>query len=277
MKKLIREVILLSIIALYFIYFINYNMYIKEQVLYSFKIWLNGVIPALFPTFIIIDFICNTNIPYYIEKYFHINLYYILSIIGGSPANILMIKNYASDKTKVLTVSKYVSLMFLYTNLKNIFSSYIAIIVIICNIVANLILMIFIKPKIRINKDNNKSLLNVISNIREHMITLLAILGIIIFFNTLPVFLIKNKYIYSLILSLMEITIFFNYIYIANLSLKFKLLLCVIAISTCGLCIECQIKSIMIDTSFNYKYYFWCRLWHLLIFMFLVFSILFIV
>lgn len=277
MKKLIREVILLSIIALYFIYFINYNMYIKEQVLYSFKIWLNGVIPALFPTFIIIDFICNTNIPYYIEKYFHINLYYILSIIGGSPANILMIKNYASDKTKVLTVSKYVSLMFLYTNLKNIFSSYIAIIVIICNIVANLILMIFIKPKIRINKDNNKSLLNVISNIREHMITLLAILGIIIFFNTLPVFLIKNKYIYSLILSLMEITIFFNYIYIANLSLKFKLLLCIIAISTCGLCIECQIKSIMIDTSINYKYYFWCRLWHLLIFMFLVFSILFIV
>lgn len=273
MKKIIKEVLLLSIAVMYFFYTILYSDYIKKQIIYSFTIWIKGVIPALFPTFIIMDFLCNTNIPYYISKYLHINVFYILSIVGGTPANTIMINKYAEDKYKVLAVSKYVSFIFLYNNLKYIFNSIMAFILIGSNIVANIIITFMVKPKIVIRKEKDVSIINVIGNVKSHMFTLLSILGIIIFFNTLPVFFINNEYVLGLLLSILEVTTFFNYIYVSGVSISYKLLLCVIAISSCGLCIECQIKSIITDTSIDYKSYFLWRLVHLILFMILVFLI----
>lgn len=273
MKKTFKDVLLMSITIVYFIYIIVCSSYIKEQVVYSFKIWMNGVVPSLFSSFILIDLINISNISYYLRKYFHINIYYILAIIGGSPSNTLLISKYGIDKTKLLVVSNYISILFLYNNLKYIFNRDIAIILILCNILCNFIIYLFIKPRIvLISKDSRLS--SVILNIKDNMMVLIGILGIVAFFNTLPLFLLKNSYIKCFISSMLEVTTFFNYVSLINVPIKFKLLCSMIAISTCGLCIECQIKSILKDTSIDYKYYLFYRLIHLIMYVIMVFIVI---
>ena len=140
MKDKIKDFILFTIIALYFVYCITNNTYIKEQVIYSFNIWITKIIPSLFPTFIIVDLLYNSNIPYYINKYLHINCLYILSIISGSPSNAYILNKYKEDITKQLSITKYTSPIFTYTYLKAIFNHKIALLLLFTNILSNIIL-----------------------------------------------------------------------------------------------------------------------------------------
>ncbi|MGN1372375.1 MAG: hypothetical protein ACI4XM_08905 [Candidatus Coprovivens sp.] len=269
MKNIIKEIITFTLISLYFYYIITNNQYIKEQTIYSVNIWLTKIIPSLFPTFILVDLIYNSKIPYYIEKYLHINFIYILSIISGSPSNAYMLNKYQNNITKHLSVTKYTSLIFTYTYLKAIYKPKIAIIIIGLNILSNIILILIIKPKkLKYNYNKQTNILNtIISSIKNNTSTLITILGTIIFFNTLPITLIKNKYLKSVILSILEITTSLENIKTTTLPIKIKILLTIISLSTCGLCIETQIKSIINDTQINYNKYLLYRMIHLILFL----------
>ena len=269
MKNIIKEIILFTIIILYLIYCLTFNSYIKEQVIYSINIWITKIIPSLFPTFIIIDLIYNSNIPYYISKYLHINCLYILSIISGSPSNAYILKKTNADITKQLSVTKYTSLIFTYNYLKSIFNGNTAILLILLNILSNIILILIIKPKNTIESTNKKANIftTIINSITKNISSLITILGTIIFFNTLPINLITNTYIKTSILSILEITTSLNNLNTINIPLNIKLLFTVISLSTCGLCIESQIKSIINDTSINYNKYIKYRLIHLIIYL----------
>lgn len=269
MKNNIKEVTLFTIIILYFIYCLKYNFYIKEQVIYSLDIWITKIIPSLFPTFIIIDLIYNSNIPYYITKYLHINCLYILSIISGSPSNAYILSKSKINITKQLSVTKYTSLIFTYNYLKLIFNTKLAIIIIILNILSNIILTLLIKPEnSEITKINNNNIFNtIINSINKNIKTLITILGTIIFFNTLPINLISNTYLKTFLFSILEITTSLNHLSTINIPLNLKLFFTIISLSTCGLCIESQIKSIINDTYLNYNKYLYYRLLHLIIFL----------
>lgn len=279
MKNIIKEILLFTTIILYLVYCLNYNSYIKEQVIYSINIWITKIIPSLFPTFIIIDLIYNSNIPYYINKYLHINFIYIISIISGSPSNAYILKKSNSDITKQLSVTKYTSLIFTFSYLKAIFNRKTAIILIILNILSNFILILIIKPKnaIENNIKHNPIFTTIINSITKNINTLITILGTIIFFNTLPINLIENIYLKTALLSILEITTSLNNLSTIALPLNIKLLFTIISISTCGLCIESQIKSIINDTYLNYNKYLYYRLIHLIIYLIstlLVFNLL---
>ncbi len=269
MKNIIKEVLLFTIIILYLIYCLKYNLYIKDQVIYSINIWTTKIIPSLFPTFIIIDLIYNSNIPYYINKYLHINCLYILSVISGSPSNAYILNKYNTDITKMLSVTKYTSFIFTYNYLKNIFNTKLAIIIIILNILSNIILILLIKPKniIETNKKSQSIFNIIITSITKNINTLITILGTIIFFNTLPINLIKNIYLKTSILSILEITTSLNNLSTISIPLNLKLFFTIISLSTCGLCIESQIKSIINDTYINYKKYLYYRFLHLIFFL----------
>ena len=257
MKNKVSNFVLFTIIFLYFVYCIKNNIYIKNQVLYSFEIWITKIIPSLFPTFIIVDLIHNSKIPYYINKYLHINYIYILSIISGSPTNAYILNKYNQDITKHLSITKYTSLIFTYNYLKIIYKPKIAILLIITNILSNIIITLKIKPKnieIPSNKEQNY-ITTIINSIKTNINNLITILGTIIFFNTLPIQLIKNKYIKTIILSITEITTSLENLKTINLPTNIKILFTIISISTCGLCIETQIKSIINDTHIKYKNY----------------------
>lgn len=269
MKNIIKEILLFTIIILYFIYCLKYNIYIKDQVIYSINIWLTKIIPSLFPTFILIDLIYNSNIPYYINKYLHINCLYILSIISGSPSNAYILSKESFDITKLLSITKYTSFIFTYNYLKLIYNHKIALILIFLNILSNIILMLLIKPKndIKSIKNNISITKTIINSIKTSTNTLITILGTIIFFNIIPLNLINNIYLKSLIISILEITSSLNNLIITPLPLNIKLFLTIISLSTCGLCIEFQIKNIINDKHINYKKYIQYRFLHLIIFL----------
>lgn len=271
MKNILKEISIFTIIFLYFIYIIKYNSYITEQTIYSVNIWLNKILPTLFPTFIIVDIIYNTNLPYYIEKYLHINFIYIISILSGSPSNAYILNKYNQNITKILSVTKYTSPIFTYTFLKAIFNHKTAILLISLNILSNIILKLIIKPKsIKYIIIKQETIYTTITNsIKKNINTLITILGTIIFFNTLPIHLIKNNLIKGIILSILEITTSLNNLLTTTLPYNIKILLTVISLSTCGLCIETQIKSIINDTFINYKEYLLYRLLHTIIFLIL--------
>lgn len=271
MKNIIKETITFTIITLYLFYSIKYNSYIVLKVSNTIEIWINKIIPSLFPTLIIIDLIYNTKIPLYIEKYLHINSLYILSIISGSPTNAYILTNYNEDITKHLSVTKYTSPIFTYTFLKTIFNAKIALILMSLNILSNIILIILIKPKKLKYKYQPKETSTLITNsIKKTTNTLITILGTLIFFNTLPTNLIKNKYLKTLILSITEITTSLHNLSTTTLKINYKILFTIISLSTCGLCIETQIKSIISDTQINYNKYINYRLYHLLIYLILI-------
>ena len=72
MKNKFKNIILFTIIFIYFIYCITNNTYITKQTIYSFNLWLTKIIPSLFPTFIIVDLIYNSNLikgRYYVRVY----------------------------------------------------------------------------------------------------------------------------------------------------------------------------------------------------------------
>ena len=257
MKNKIKDLILFTILALYFTFCITNNNYIKNQIIYSLNIWITKILPSLFPTFIIVDLLYNSSLPLYIEKYLHINFYYILSIISGSPSNAYILNKYNTDITKHLSITKYTSPIFTYHYLKTIFNHKIALILMLTNILSNIILTLLIKPKKLTYKQNQKqNILTLLStSIKNNINNLITILGTIIFFNTLPLNLINNTYIKTTILSILEITTSLENISTLTLPLNIKLLFTTISLSTCGLCIETQIKSIVNDTHINYKNY----------------------
>ena len=271
MKNIVKNFLLFTLIILYFIYCITNNTIITKQVFYSFNIWITKIIPSLFPTFIIIDIIYNTNLPYYINKYLHINPLYILSIISGSPSNAYILSKYKEDITKLLSTTKYTSLIFTYTYLKAIFNHKIAILLIITNILSNIIIILLIKPKTLENTPlkQNKLSTTISNSIKTNINTLITILGTIIFFNTLPIHLINNNLLKTTILSILEITTSLENLSTINLPINLKLLFTTISISTCGICIETQIKSIINDTYINNRKYLLYRLLHLTIYLML--------
>ena len=272
MKNILKETLLLTIILTYLLYSLTNNEYITIKTIYSLNIWTHKILPTLFPTFIITDLLYNSNIPYYLDKYFHLSYIYLLSIISGSPSNAYMLNNYQTDITKHLATTKYTSLIFTFTFLRLIFNVKIALIIILCNILTNIILIKLLKPpKLTLTKNNSNPLNTLIKSITKNINTLITILGTVIFFNTLPISQIKNIYLRSFILSFLEITTSLNNLTTINLPLTFKLIFTIISISTCGLCIECQIKSIVNDTSLNYSKYLFYRFLHLIIFGFLTF------
>lgn len=271
MKNIIKETLIFTVLTLYLFYSIKYNSYIVLKVSNTIEIWINKIIPSLFPTLIIVDIIYNTKIPLYIEKYLHINSLYILSIISGSPTNAYILTNYNEDITKHLSVTKYTSPIFTYTFLKAIFNTKIALILMSLNILSNIILTILIKPKKLKYTYQKKEISTIITNsIKKTINTLITILGTLIFFNTLPTNLIKNKYLKTIILSITEITTSLTNLTNITLPINYKILFTIISISTCGLCIETQIKSIISDTQINYNKYINYRLFHLLIYLLLI-------
>ncbi len=272
MKNILKELILFTILLIYFIYCLTNNDYITTKTIYSVTIWLKKIIPTLFPTFIIVDLIYNSNLPYYINKYLHINYIYLLSIISGSPSNAYILNKYNIDITKLLAVTKYTSPIFTYTFLKVIFNSKIALIIMSCNIITNFILIKLINPpKISFTRQNISIFNTLINSITKNINTLIIILGTIIFFNTLPLNLIHNIYLKTFLLSILEITTSLSNLSTISMPLTLKLIFTIISISSCGLCIEAQIKSIINDTSINYPNYLLYRLIHLIIFFFLTF------
>ena len=269
MKNTLNTFIFFTLLLLSYIYILTNINYITKQTINTLIILINNVIPILLPTLILSNLLINSNLPYLINKYFHINPIYILSIITGSPTNASILSNY-NNITKLLSLTNYPSLLFIYNYLTKIYNNKLSILLILLNILSNIIIYYIIKPnKLTFTYNKQPFVTSLTNSIKQTTNTLLIIITSTILYSILPTSLIQNKYLKTLLLSITEISSSLHNLTYINIPLNIKLLFTCTTISTTGLCIQTQIVSI--TNNINIKEYIKNRLLHLVIYLILTY------
>ena len=294
MKRKIFNMITIIICVFVLIELLIKKEIIYDSVIYALNMWVNNLIPALFPFFIISDILINYNITLYIPKiikdfckaFFNItdNMLSILflSMISGFPSNarntrIMYDNNLISleEANHILIFSHFSNPIFVLTTVGVFFFNYesVGIILLIAHYLSNFILGFLCRGKIKIspNIKNNlciedKSFGGVfIDAIRKAIDTILLICGIVVI-NLLLSSIVTNTFNFNvynsvLVKGLFEITIGIDAISKIDLSLRFKMIITSCFLAFGGLSVHMQVYSQIVNTKIKYIYFFLGRIW----------------
>ncbi|MCI6847863.1 MAG: hypothetical protein MR835_03340 [Erysipelotrichaceae bacterium] len=294
MKRKIFNMITIIICVFVLIELLIKKEIIYDSVIYALNMWVNNLIPALFPFFIISDILINYNITLYIPKIikdfcksiFNItdNMLSILflSMISGFPSNarntrIMYDNNLISleEANHILIFSHFSNPIFVLTTVGVFFFNYesVGIILLIAHYLSNFILGFLCRGKIKIspNSKNNlciedKSFGGVfIDAIRKAIDTILLICGIVVI-NLLLSSIVTNAFNFNvynsvLVKGLFEITIGIDAISKIDLSLRFKMIITSCFLAFGGLSVHMQVYSQIVNTKIKYIYFFLGRIW----------------
>ena len=294
MKRKIFNMITIIICVFVLIELLIKKEIIYDSVIYALNMWVNNLIPALFPFFIISDILINYNITLYIPKIikdfcksiFNItdNMLSILflSMISGFPSNarntrIMYDNNLISleEANHILIFSHFSNPIFVLTTVGVFFFNYesVGIILLIAHYLSNFILGFLCRGKIKIspNSKNNlciedKSFGGVfIDAIRKAIDTILLICGIVVI-NLLLSSIVTNAFNFNvynsvLVKGLFEITIGIDAISKIDLSLRFKMIITSCFLAFGGLSVHMQVYSLIVNTKIKYIYFFLGRIW----------------
>ena len=287
LKKNLINVLLVTI----FIYIFIYSKNIKYYVLFAINLWINNLIPSIFPFLLIsklliiyntFDFINNINI---INKIFNTSknssFIIISSIFTGFPTGSIYIKdlldkNLISEKeaNHLIMFTNYANPLFIISvigeNLLN--NKKIGIFIFIIHVISGLFIGIVFKEKISVNNkkhinniSQNNFITNLINSIYDSFKVLINMLGIIIFFlmiiSLIDTFFIRNT-LTLIIKGLIEMTTGITFISESKLSIRLKVSIICFLLSFSGLSIHFQTKSIIDNTNISYKKYLIGRIVH---------------
>ena len=183
---------------------------IYSSILYALNIWVNNLIPALFPFFIISDILINYNITEYIPKtirnicklIFNINdnmlTVLILSMLSGFPSNARNTRTLydkglitLEEANHILIFSHFANPVFILTTVAVFFfnNQKVGIILLITHYFSNFILGICFRNKIKLSNnsyaliDKSNNFGNIfIASIKKAIDTILLICGILTIF-----------------------------------------------------------------------------------------------
>ena len=284
-------------IILLFSILINKQL-VFDTISYSLNIWVNTLIPSMFPFFVISDILINYNVDDYIPK-FIINIIkksfniskngssiFLLSLISGFPAGARNIKNYYNKGLINIDEANHLILFTHFSNpifimstvailfLNNIKYGYI---ILISHYLGNFIIGILIRNKSTIDNKNytkekcicqnfSKTL---ITSIKSSIDTLLLILGTLTSFLIVSSFIIEffNFPLYegTIIKGILEITMGLKELSLLNISDIYKVVISVMFISFGGLSVHLQVISQIVDTDIKYSNFFVARIYHAII------------
>ena len=301
--------LLVIIITLFFLVelFINKNL-IFNTISFSLDIWVNNLIPSLFPMFILTDILITYNFVKYIPKWF-VNtfsylfnvkkecvLIFFLSMLSGFPTNA---KNIRKLYDMNIIDSKEASHMLMFTHFSNplfilgtlaIFflnNKELGIIILLSHYLSNFIIgIMFRKLNIISNNTSHEKEKKLhfgpvfVNAIKSGVDTLLLILGTLTCFLIISSIIINrfnlNSYNTLLIKSILEITMGLKELSLFNFSNLTKVMLSSCILSFGGLSVHMQIISQLIDTDISYKYFFIGRVFQVVISLFLSYFIYFL-
>jgi len=283
MKKLIPK---FTIFFLFIMLLLNRSD-VKLSVINGFTIWVEQLLPALFPFFVfsdmfisigIADDLCKRIGPLF-ARIFNTSKYsffiFFISLVSGSPTNAKNIKNMLDngyilkdEAEKILCFSCFFNPFLIYSITNLYLNKTDSIKIIIITYLTNIILGLVLRfKKIKINhlvkiKENNITL---ISSIKNNIMSLISILGTIITMLVLST-LIKtnNAYLNNIFNGFLEITTGLINLSILNVPFNLKIILTLTYLSFGGLSIHMQIKSILKD-AVSYKLFYITRILSLII------------
>ncbi len=266
----------------------NSDIVIKS-VLTSLNMFLTKIFPSLFPTMVIGLLLVKLGIYKVImfknifKRLFRFNeidtSIFITSLFCGTPSNAAFINNYLqkglineNEALNLLCCTHFINPLFVIGGVGTyVFKSYkIGIILLLMLYFSNLIKAFLLRknftPHLESNEIKEKVNFNDIfaSIIKESMLNLLVILGIVILFNIL-IILIKEIFNLSNTLKvfiniILEMTSGILSIKALNINIIFKILLAYFSLSFGGLCIWFQTISMITNKKIKYLKYFIFRL-----------------
>lgn len=293
---------ILNLIVIVLTLFILYQIIINKILIYnsinlSLDIWVNNLIPALFPFFIITDILINYNFTCYIPKKIKSFCKYLfnvtdnmitilfLSLVSGFPNNarntrILYDKGLITldEANHILIFSHFSNPVFVLTTVGLFFfnNKTIGIILLISHYFSNFILGILFRSFFNhknnndLKYDNDVNFGNVLINaIKKAVDTILLICGIVTIFLLLASIIdnIFNLDIYTsmIVKGMLEITIGIESLAKLNLPIVYKAVIASCFLAFGGFSVHMQVISQISDTKISYKYFLIGRIYQMIL------------
>ena len=290
--------IIIIILTLFLMYQVIINKFlVYNSISFALNIWVDNLIPSLFPFFIISNILINYNFTCYIPKkikeickrLFNITdnmlTILILSMLSGFPNNarntrILYDKKLITldEANHILIFSHFANPSFILTTVGIFFfnNSFIGIILLISHYLSNFILGIFFRnffthEKINNYKTDNKiNFGNVfIDSINKSVDTILLICGIVTVFLLISSLINNifnfNLYNLTIIKGILEITIGIESLSSLNLPMIYKCVIASCFLAFGGFSVHTQVISQINETNISYKYFFIGRIYQMII------------
>lgn len=271
---------------------------VSFSIISSLSIWLNTLVPSMFPMFILSDILINYNFTYYIpkkiisffSKLFNVSpsliLVLFLSIISGFPSNARNIK-LAYDKKMLskneaehlLLFNHFANPLFVIGTIGTFFlnNNLYGIIILISHIFSNFIIGIIFRKKCNNTstysttyESNCQSFGSVLSSsIKKSIDSLFMVAGTVTLFLILST-LITNIFSFNnvfsfLIQAILEMTMGLSSLANLNISDIYKVVLSSMIISFGGLSVHLQVISMLDNTDIKYSNYFKGRIYQMFI------------
>lgn len=297
MKKYSNFFIVFFSLIILFLIFIKKEL-VTRTIILSLSLWLNTLVPSMFPMFILADILINYNFVNYIpqkivnffSKLFNISnagvLIIFLSMISGFPANARNIKIaydnkflFKEEAEHLLLFNHFANPLFVIQTVGTFFlhNTTYGIIILFIHIISNFIIGILFRKRNSSNKinhttinDNCQSFGKILNEaIKKSIDTLFMIAGITTLFLILST-LITNIFplndIYSAITkAILEMTLGLSTI--ASLKVKdiYKIVISTMIISFGGLSVHLQVISTLENSNIKYQKYLQGRIYQTII------------
>lgn len=298
MKKKIFETIIVTICIFVLLVVLIKKSLIYESIMYALRMWVNNLIPAMFPFFIISDILINYNITSYIPKkirsffrwIFNITdnmlSIFLLSMISGFPSNARNTRNMYDKKmidlneaNHILMFSHFSNPVFILTTIGLYFFHYeeLGIIILISHYLSNVILGIILRGFFKHNKKNNEDVKQdkltfgdvFLSSIKKSVDTVIMICGIVTVFLLLSTIIVDifnlGEYNAMFLRGIFEITIGVEALGKLSVSSMYKAVLASFFLAFGGLSVHMQVMSQITDTDIKYSYFFAGRVYQAII------------
>ena len=297
MKEKIFNIIVIVISIFVLIELLIKKSVIYTSIMYALNLWVENLIPALFPFFIISDILINYNITNYIPKFiksfckviFNINdnmlVILILSMISGFPSNARNTRTLydkgiinLDEANHILIFSHFANPVFILATVAVFFfhNQKIGIILLVSHYISNLLLGILFRREFKHNYSLPHSIKNTydfgnifINSIKKAIDTTLLICGIIVVFSMLSAIIINlfnlSSYNEMIIKGLFEITIGIQKLSNLDISLHYKTVVASCFLAFGGISVHIQVLSQIVGTKIKYIYFFIGRMYQAII------------
>ena len=282
--------------------FVLWELIVKKSIIYSsimyaLNMWVNKLLPTLFPFFIISDILINYNITTYIPKIikkickdiFRISdnmlTILLLSMISGFPSNARNArilydsgKIGADEANHILMFSNFANPLFILNTVGIFFfeSKNIGIILLVIHYLSNFILGILLRNMGNYDNKVNDSLIEnnnfgvtFILAIKKAIDTIITICGIVTVFLILSSLIINtfnfSNYNQMIIKGIFEITIGLEHLSSLNINLNYKIIIASMILAFGGISTHFQVLNQIADTKIKYSYFLIGRIFQMTI------------
>ena len=292
--KIINGLIILIFVILLLEVFFN-KMLVFDTISYSLSLWVNTLIPTMFPFFVISDILISYHITNYIPKFIKKTLgklfgvsdaivtIFLLSCISGFPSNARNTKifyehNYITKKEAehALLFTHFSNPLFILSTVGVFFfhNEFYGYLILVSHVLGNIIIGI-ITRRTSISPNNYYTPLDIksqsfstvfISAIKSAIDTLLTILGTLTCFLIVSSFIIKNlnmnPYLSSIIKGILEITMGIKSLSDCGIPIVYQIVITTMFLSFGGFSVHLQVLSQLVDTDISYQPFFVARVFH---------------